>query len=180
MLIVDVTISQKATMSAKKSLAELQATYDECFKKMKFHRHEMDKAQATLTAYEACFVERVIALADTQTDEVQAEWKRVIMEEDLVDNVVSILDLSCHNICDLKHYGKNVAALGVERLGEYQSLKWKEFAFEVIQYLWTQGAFGTYESGFNNFENAWDRCEELTEGAAVYLLEHPDWTPKKA
>ena len=165
-----IPINTAKMASTEETLSELQKMVD-------YHREQMELAQAAIKRYEFNFVERVLALADGLSPATKKEWKRVVVKEDLVENVLYILE-DCHgNLQDPKCV-EDVAEIAKERMGELRSLKWKEFAFCVIQYLWKNGSFGNLEDGFDNFEDTAGGCDEITWNAALYLLENPDWKPK--
>jgi hypothetical protein len=166
-------------MASASTFSELQSQYDNIKKMVEYHRAELDKATAAIKVYEFEFVERVVALADGLSPASKREWKRVVVKEDLVENVLSILADCYTSLQDPKCVDdEDLAEIAKERMGELRSLKWKEFGFCVIQYLWEKGSFGNMEEGFDNFEDTAGGTEEITWDAALYLIENPDWKPK--
>jgi hypothetical protein len=59
------------------------------------------------------------------------------------------------------------------------SRQWQLFVLKVIHYLKLEGSFNRDERkwDFDTFEDTAGGCDEVTQDAAVYLIEHPRWQP---
>ena len=103
-------------------------------------------------------------------------WKKVI-KDGLHKNVESILK-ECYDyfICD--DSGLDLAAVKAQT-GELGSRQWQLFVLKVIQYLRSQGSFHNEKKwDFDTFEDTAGGCDEVTQDAAIYLIEHPEWQAK--
>jgi hypothetical protein len=104
------------------------------------------------------------------------EWKKAI-KDDLLKNVTGILN-ECYDYLADTDSGLDLAAVKAQ-IGEIGSRQWQLFVLKVIQYLRSKGSFHIEEFpyGFDTFEDTAGGCDEITQDAAVYLIEHPEWQP---
>ncbi len=108
--------------------------------------------------------------------EYMASWKKVVIKENLVENVFGILE-DCYS--SLRSKSSNVGGWQAARaLGGRDTLAWQKFKLRVIQYLASMKYFTTEDGGFDSFEDTAGGCDEITWDAAIYLLENPAWTPE--
>jgi hypothetical protein len=117
----------------------------------------------------------VLKMAAHDTKGYKTEWKKII-ERGMVDNVERILE-ECHEYFCSDFECDSVINQSLLTLGPSSGAKWKKFCVRVIQYLKVNGSFGTPEEGLDDFEDTAGGCDEITQDAAIYLLEHPEWTP---
>ena len=105
------------------------------------------------------------------------EWKKAI-KDDLLKNVTNILE-ECYDYLSGTESGLDPAAVKAQT-GEIGSRQWQLFVLKVIQYLRSKGSFHIEEFpyGFDTFEDTAGGCDEVTQNAAVYLIEHPEWHAK--
>jgi len=105
------------------------------------------------------------------------EWKKAI-KDDLLKNVTGILN-ECYDYLADTDSGLDLAAVKAQT-GEIGSRQWQLFVLKVIQYLRSKGSFHIeqFPYGFDTFEDTAGGCDEITQDAAVYLIEHPDWQSK--
>ena len=100
------------------------------------------------------------------------------IERGLVENVQGILndcaDYLCHDKEDL---GDEFVTAAKTRFGKTNSLQRQEFTLLVIKYLHRSGSFHNEDTReFDDFEDTAGGCDEVTQEAAMYLIENPDWT----
>ena len=152
--------------STTKTLAELKEI-------VAHHRTELEKAETALRDREDGMKKRVIAMENRLA--YMYDWKRAV-EQGLVKNVQRILDECADYLChDL---GAEFVAAAKTRFGKEDTLEREEFCILVIQYLRSRGSFHCEETKlFDDFEDTAGGCDEITENAAVYLIENPDWKP---
>lgn len=117
----------------------------------------------------------VLALADGARPAFKKGWKRIVCEEDLVENVQRIL-LECRDyfLSDGgEDMGENFLAAAKKKMGDLNSKEWATFTLEVIAHLYEQGSFGDEndECGFDNFEDTAGGCDEVTQEAAIHVIE---------
>ena len=117
-----------------------------------------------------------MALAFETRAHYKSNWKKAI-KGDLVENVESILK-ECYNYFIYDDSGLDPVAVKAQT-GELGSRTWQLFVLKVIHYLKHQGSFIKDEKlwNFDTFEDTADGCDEVTQDAAVYLIEHPEWQP---
>ena len=120
---------------------------------------------------------RVIAL-ETRTA-YKGNWKRAV-SDGLVDNVQNILE-ECHDYLRNPEGGDeggidlDMAEKARRVTGKLGSLQWQLFTLRVIEYLKTQGSFHDEDTGeFDTFEDTAGGCDEITQNAAFYVIEHSD------
>jgi hypothetical protein len=103
-------------------------------------------------------------------------WKKAI-ERGLVENVQRILDESADFLCDAAapENSAEFVAAATERFGKKGSLQRQEFSLLVIRYLKSKGSFWRERGQFDDFEDTAGGCDEVTECAAIYLIENPEW-----
>lgn len=160
------------------------STIDELRKAVVFHREALAKAEAQLYDLEfppetrptsrEVMRQRVIAM-ETRTA-YKKSWKQAV-EQGLAENVQDILD----DCADYLYYDRETPSEFIEaakaRLGKTNSLHRQEFTLLVIQYLHTKGSFYNEDAReFDTFEDTAGGCDEITQEAAMYLIEHPEWT----
>jgi len=143
------------------------------------HMAEKELAQIELTSPDRLFSEdemeaMVIALENRSA--YKMEWKKAI-KDDLLKNVTGILN-ECYDYFIDADSGLDLAAVKAQT-GEIGSRQWQLFVLKVIQYLRSKGSFHIEEFpyGFDTFEDTAGGCDEITQDAAVYLIEHPEWQP---
>ena len=143
------------------------------------HMAEKELAQIELTSPDRLFSEdemeaMVIALENRSA--YKMEWKKAI-KDDLLKNVTGILN-ECYDYFIDADSGLDLAAVKAQT-GEIGSRQWQLFVLKVIQYLRSKGSFHIEEFpyGFDTFEDTAGGCDEVTQDAAVYLIEHPEWKP---
>jgi len=159
---------------------------DELRRTVAFHREALSKAEAALRDLEeppetrpmtkAVMMARAIAIENRTA--FKLHWKMAI-ERGLVENVQSILkecaDYLCHDEDDL---GAEFVAAANVRFGKADSLQRQEFTLLLIKYLHRSGSFHCEATrDFDDFEDTAGGCDEVTQDAAIYLIENPDWTP---
>ena len=117
---------------------------------------------------------RAIAIENRRA--FKLHWKMAI-ERGLVENVQDILDECSEYLCnDEEDLGAEIVAAAKVRLGKADSLQRQEFTLLVIQYLHRKGSFIDEQGGFDDFEDTAGGCDEVTQDAAMYLIENPGWT----
>ena len=120
-------------------------------------------------------MEAMVLAFETRTA-YKSNWKRAI-KGDLVKNVTGILH-ECYDFFNDAESGLDLAAVKAQT-GEIGSRQWQLFVLKVIHYLKLDGSFHIEEFpyGFDTFEDTAGGCDEITQGAAIYLIEHPEWQP---
>jgi len=143
------------------------------------HMAEKELEKLELTSPDRLFSEdemeaMVIALENRSA--YKMEWKKAI-KDDLLKNVTGILN-ECYDYFIDADSGLDLAAVKAQT-GEIGSRQWQLFVLKVIQYLRSKGSFHIEEFpyGFDTFEDTAGGCDEITQDAAVYLIEHPEWKP---
>jgi len=146
-----------------------------------YHRAALEKAEAQIKQLEKPvevpltddeMKQRVIAMEGRTA--YKYSWKRVVTNEGLIDNVSSILNDCYDFLCDKEESGVTNA----DEMGIAGSLKWHLFTLKVIKYLKERGSFHNESTrDFDNFEDTAGGCDEVTQEAAIFLLNNPDWKP---
>ena len=149
-----------------------------------YHRVALDKAESHIKELEELetpseflidgqeMEERVIAMERRLA--YKFNWKRVVTKENLVRNVANILNDCYDFLCDKEESGVE----NIEEMGAKYSRKRQLFTLKVIQYLRAKGSFHDEDTGnFDSFEDTAGGCDEVTENAAIFLLNNPDWKP---
>jgi hypothetical protein len=116
------------------------------------------------------------AIAIENRTAFKLHWKMAI-ERGLVENVQGILDECAEYLCDVEDHGADFAAVAKTRLGKKGSLVRQEFTLLLIKYLHRKGSFHNENTrDFDDFEDTAGGCDEITQDAAMYLIENPNWT----
>jgi len=151
---------------------DLKAKLEEAEKKLA----EMELARPDRPFTEAEMEAMVIALETRKAYKI--EWKKAI-KDGLLKNVTNILE-ECYDYLADTDSGLDLAAVKAET-GEMGSRQWQLFVLKVIQYLRSQGSFHIEEFpyGFDTFEDTAGGCDEVTQDAAIYLIERRDRLKKK-
>ena len=147
------------------------------------YKEKLEEAQKNLAEMELARPDRpfldtemeamVIAL-ETRTA-YKSNWKRAI-KDGLHKNVTGILN-ECYDFFIDAESGLDLAAVKAET-GEIGSRQWQLFVLKVIHYLRSQGSFHNEKKwNFDTFEDTAGGCDEITQDAAIYLIEHPEWQP---
>jgi hypothetical protein len=77
----------------------------------------------------------------------------------------------------VEDHGADFAAVAKTRLGKANSLPRQEFTLLLIKYLHRRGCFHNEDTrDFDDFEDTAGGCDEVTQDAAMYLIENPEWT----
>ena len=160
-------------------------TIDELRLTVAFHREALAVAEKQLYDLECPpetrpttkEVMKARAIAIENRTAYKRHWKMAI-ERGLVDNVQGILndcaDYLCHDKEDL---GAEIVTAAKARLGKEGSLVRQEFTLLLIKYLHRRGSFHNEDTrDFDDFEDTAGGCDEITQDAAMYLIENPDWT----
>ena len=89
-------------------------------------------------------------------------------------NVTNILG-ECYDYFSDPDSGLDPAAVKAQT-GNLGSRQWQLFVLKVIHYLKQQGSFNRDERlwNFDTFEDTAGGEDEVTQGAAIYLIEHPE------
>ena len=159
-------------------------TIDELRLTVAFHRDALAVAEKKLNDLECppetrpttkeVMKARAIAIENRRA--FKLHWKMAI-ERGLVDNVQSILDECAEYLCDVEDHGADFAALAKTRLGKKDSLQRQEFTLLLIKYLHHRGSFHNEDTrDFDDFEDTAGGCDEVTQDAALYLIENSEWT----
>ena len=143
------------------------------------HMAEKELAQMELTNPDRLLTEaemETMALAFETRAHYKSNWKKAI-KDDLVKNVANILD-DCYAYLPDEDSGLDLATVKAQT-GELGSRQWQLFVLKVIHYLKQEGSFNRDEKlwKFDTFEDTAGGCDEVTQDAAIYLIEHPEWKP---
>jgi hypothetical protein len=138
---------------------------------------EKELAQMELTRPDRPLTEaemETMALEFETRAHYKSNWKKAI-DGDLVKNVANILDECYYYFIDTDS-GLDLAAVKAQT-GELGSRQWQLFVLKVIHYLKQEGCFIRDEKSWNfdTFEDTAGGCDEVTQDAAIYLIENPDW-----
>ena len=117
--------------------------------------------------------QEVIGLASEKSKAFKAGWRKLVMQEDMVENVFGILE-ECYT--SLRTKSSNEGGWKAAReLGGRDTAKWQEFKLRVIRHLFEKGSFGSpeEEGGFHDFEDTAGGCDEIAWDAACDLLAEP-------
>ena len=157
-------------------MASTPSTLTELKEIVAYHRTELEKAESILRDREDGMKKRVIAMENRLA--YKYDWKRAV-ERGLMKNVQNILDECADYLChDEDDLGAEFVAAAKVRFGKEDTLERQEFCLLVIQYLRSRGSFHCETTRtFDDFEDTAGGCDEITENAAVYLIENPDWKP---
>jgi hypothetical protein len=165
-----------ATSTSTSSLDEWKAIADH-------HRTQLAVAEAKVKELSENLLteeemnNRVIAIENRLA--YKASWKRAV-SNGLVRNVNKIL-MECHHyLCNPEtgDDGEIDNVLGEKAVmvtGKRRSLQWQLFTLRVIEHLKKQGSFhDEYTRDFDTFEDTSGGCDEVTQNAAFYVIEHSD------
>jgi len=159
-------------------------TIDELRLTVAFHREALAVAEKQLYDLECPpetrpmpeseMKKRAIAIENRKA--FKLHWKMAI-ERGLVENIESILYDCADYLCDVEDHGADFVAVAKTRLGKTNSLQRQEFTLLVIKYLHRKGSFHNEDTrDFDDFEDTAGGCDEVTQDAAMYLIENPGWT----
>uniref|UniRef100_A0A6C0BCG3 Uncharacterized protein n=1 Tax=viral metagenome TaxID=1070528 RepID=A0A6C0BCG3_9ZZZZ len=159
------------------TIEELRATVLDL--KTKLAEAEKELAQMELARPDRPFLdtemEAMVIALETRTA-YKWHWKKVI-KDGLLENVTNILEECYYYLIDADS-GLDIVAVKAET-GEMGSRQWQLFVLKVIQYLRSQGSFHNERTwDFDTFEDTAGGCDEVTQDAAIYLIEHPEWQAK--
>ena len=120
-------------------------------------------------------IESIVLSFETRTA-YKSNWKKAI-KGGLHKNVTNILE-ECYDYLSGTDSDLDPAAVKAQT-GELGSRQWQLFVLKVIQYLKLNGSFIRDERNWNfdTFEDTAGGEDEVTQDAAVYLIEHPEWQP---
>ena len=147
--------------------------------KTKLEEAEKKLAEMELTNPDRPFLNRemeaMVALFETRKN-YKSNWKKAI-KNGLIKNVESILT-ECYEFFLYDDSGLDPEAVKAQT-GKPGSRQWQLFVLRVIHYLKLAGSFdGADEAwNFDTFEDTAGGCDEVTQDAAIYLIEHPEWQP---
>jgi hypothetical protein len=159
------------------------STIDELRLAVAFHREALAVAETQLYDLECppetrripqeVMRNRVLAMETRKA--YKSPWKKAV-ERGLAENVEHILNDCADYLCDNEENPLDFSAAAKERLGRANSLQRQEFTLLVIQYLKHKGSFYTEDtSDVDDFEDTSGGCDEITQDAAMYLIENPGW-----
>jgi hypothetical protein len=159
------------------SISEMRAIVLDC-------KGKLEDAQKKLAEMELVSPDRpltdaemeAMALAFETRKHYKSNWKKAI-KYDLVKNVAGILK-ECYQYFVYDDSGLDPAAVKAQT-GELGSRQWQLFVLKVIHYLKQQGSFNRDERlwNFDTFEDTAGGEDEVTQDAAYYLIQHPEWQP---
>jgi len=148
------------------------------------YKTKLEEAQKKLAEMELTSPDRVLlksemeamVLAFETRKSYKSNWKKAI-KNNLLENVANILGECYYYFIDTES-GLDLNAVKAQT-GEFGSRKWQLFVLKVIHYLKLEGSFNRDERlwNFDTFEDTAGGEDEVTQNAAVYLIEHPDWQP---
>lgn len=112
----------------------------------------------------------VIALAKKKPAAFKKQWKKMVEEERLIENIQMILTMCYENLKDSDCTDSEVVSNNAEALGKVGSKEWREFLVKLIGALLADDAFGNAKDGYDNFEDTAGGCDEAVWEKAVELL----------
>lgn len=112
----------------------------------------------------------VIALAKKKSAAFKKQWKKMVEEERLIENIQMILTMCYENLKDSDCTDSEVVSNNAEALGKVGSKEWREFLVKLIGALLADDAFGNAKDGYDNFEDTAGGCDEAVWEKAVELL----------
>ena len=159
------------------SITEMRAIVLDC--KVKLEDAQKKLAEMELVSPDRLLTEaemEAMALAFETRKNYKSNWKKAI-NGDLVKNVAGILH-ECYQYFVNDDSGLDPAAVKAQT-GELGSRQWQLFVLKVIHYLKQQGSFNRDERlwNFDTFEDTAGGEDEVTQDAAYYLIQHPEWQP---
>ena len=159
------------------TIEELRATVLDL--KTKLAEAEKELAQMELARPDRPFLDtemEVMVIALETRTAYKWHWKKVI-KDGLLKNVTNILEECYYYLIDADS-GLDILAVKAQT-GEIGSRQWQLFVLKVIQYLRSQGSLHNEQKwDFDTFEDTAGGCDEVTQDAAIYLIEHPEWQAK--
>jgi hypothetical protein len=117
--------------------------------------------------YVSNIYERVLKLADKTSPTFQKAWK-VAIDNDLVDNINNLLQ-ECHDPFTEEYGNKAVNVIG--KYGEYNTLKWNNFVFNVIESLFNKGSFIVEDGYIDTFDDTAGGCDEVIWDEGCTIIE---------
>ena len=114
-------------------------------------------------------MKRRVLMIETRTA-YKSEWKRAVLQYNLLHNVQSILDECYDYFCDLTEFGEEFVSKAKKLFGKHKSLEWQLFTLKVIQYLWNKGAFADGRGGIDTFEDTAGGCDEILQEAVHDII----------
>ena len=170
---------QTAKMASTSPLNEWKAIADH-------HRTQLALAEAKVKELSAP-VEQLLTEEDMNNWVIALEtrrayktsWKKAV-GYGLVRNVQKILE-ECHDYLRNPDGGDeggidlDLAEKARRLTGKLGSLQWQLFTLQVIEHLKKQGSFHNEDTcDFDTFEDTAGGCDEVTQDAAFYVIEHSD------
>jgi len=159
-------------------------TIDELRLTVAFHREALAVAEKQLYDLECPpetrpttkEVMKARAIAIENRTAFKLHWKMAI-ERGLLENVQGILNECADYLSCVEDHGADFVAEVKTRLGKENSLQRQEFTLLLIKYLHRSGSFHNEDTrDFDDFEDTAGGCDEVTQDAAMYLIENPEWT----
>lgn len=148
------------------------------------YKGKLEEAQKKLAEMELVSPDRALTDAEMETmalafetrKHYKSNWKKAIKGH-LVENVEGILR-ECYEYFVYDDSGLDPAAVKAQT-GAIGSRQWQLFVLKVIHYLKQQGSFNRDERlwNFDTFEDTAGGEDEVTQDAAYYLIQHPEWQP---
>jgi hypothetical protein len=151
-----------------------------------YHRTQLALAEAKVKELSAP-VEKLLTAAEMDNRVIALEtrtayktsWKKAV-GYGLVRNVQNILE-ECHDYLRNPEGGDeggidlDLAEKARRLTGKLGSLQWQLFTLRVIEHLKKQGSFHDEDTcDFDTFEDTAGGCDEVTQNAAFYVIEHSD------
>ena len=148
------------------------------------YKTKLEEAQKKLAEMELVSPDRLLLNTEMEAIVLEFEprkhyksnWKKAI-SHGLVMNVESILK-ECYNYFIYDDSGLDPLAVKAQT-GELGSRMWQLFVMKVIHFLKQNGSFNRDDRkwNFDTFEDTAGGEDEVTQDAAIYLIEHPEWKP---
>jgi hypothetical protein len=172
------------TIDSTHKLYKMASTIEEMRAIVLDYKTNLEEAQKKLAEMELVSPDRLLLNTEMEAMVLEFEtrkayksnWKKAI-SHGLVMNVESILK-ECYNYFIYDDSGLDPVAVKAQT-GELGSRKWQLFVVKVIHYLKQQGCFirDDRKWNFDTFEDTAGGEDEVTQDAAIYLIEHPEWQP---
>jgi hypothetical protein len=112
----------------------------------------------------------VIALAKKKPAAFKKQWKKMVEQENLIENIQMILTMCYENLKHTDCTKSEVVSKNAEALGKVGSKEWREFLIKLIGAILEDDGFGNAEDGYENFEDTAGGCDESVWAKAVELL----------
>ena len=137
-----------------------------------YHKEQMAIAEKKITELQPDLKSLVIAFETRNA--YKRGWKKVV-DEGLINNVSNILEECYEYFISPGEMEDKFVGKAKNMMGKIGSLKWQNFTLEVIKYLYKSGSF--YNDGeFDNFEDTAGGCDEITQDAAMDLIENSSYS----